>query len=188
MATPLATNFDALAACLAHVALAGASLLLACGPASSAGFDSPPDAIAVAPEAGQEAETPAPPAVDDASPTLALSDGGASPPRCQPGTYVLVTNNGTWDANWGLAVGDASIGSPLVTGTATLVGQLDCSNAIFTASAQNSTFTIVGIPSGSFTLTLTGTYDPATEAITGTFAYGSQAGDGSGTWQATLTD
>jgi hypothetical protein len=82
--------------------------------------------------------------------------------------------------------GDAAF--EIISGTAVLIGQLDCRSNKFTAmGAPNSMYTAVGFPAGTFTLTLDGTYDPATETLSGTFAYMSAAGNGDGTWQATLS-
>jgi hypothetical protein len=152
---------------------------------------------------------------DDATPGFVLAEGQAAPSSCQPGTYSgqydgtfqtlvptsgpvtitltaatkpdgefeLVTNDGTWDTAWA-TVGDAAV----ETGHATLVGQLDCAAGSFTATGENSYFTIFGVDSGSFTLTLGGTYDAATQTISGTFTYTSPDGNGGGNWHVTLTD
>jgi hypothetical protein len=175
----------------------------------------PTDAGAVTTEAGPDDEAPAP-AADDASMTFAQAEGGTS--GCRPGTYTgqysgtyqslvpttgpvtitltaytkpsgefeLVTNDGTWDTGWGPTAGDASL--IVEQGHATLEGQLDCTDDVFTAAGTNSYFTILGIEAGTFSLTLDGTYDPATATITGNFTYMSNAGNGGGTWQVTLAD
>jgi hypothetical protein len=102
------------------------------------------------------------------------------------GEFELVTNDGTWDTGWGPSAGDATL--VLEQGHATLAGQLDCSDDAFTATGQNSYFTILGVEAGTFSLNLQGTYDPATESISGTFTYMSNAGNGGGSWQVTLAD
>jgi hypothetical protein len=97
------------------------------------------------------------------------------------GENFLVTSGGDWMTEWGLMAADASL--PLVTGEAMLVGQLDCGANQFTATAApGSMFTILGVPSGTFTLSLTGSYDATTSTLGGSFSYTSNAGNGSGTW------
>lgn len=155
---------------------------------------------------------------DGAGAGFALPEGASAASGCQPGTYAgqysgtfqtlvpttgpvtivltkstvsvgennLVTNGGTWDTTWGPAAGDASL--PVEEGHAQLVGQLDCSADTFTAMGQNAYFTILGQDAGTFTLSLTGTYDPAAETISGMFTYMSSDGSGGGTWQVTLTE
>jgi hypothetical protein len=176
----------------------------------------PADTGVAASDAGTQPEVPVTPPTDDASMLFARPDGESV--GCRPGTYTgqytgtyeslvpttgpvqitltaytkasgefeLVTNNGTWDTGWGPSLGDASL--ILQQGHATLAGQLDCSSDVFTANGTNSYFTILGVDAGSFTLTLNGTYDPATETISGTFMYMSNLGNGGGTWQVTLAD
>ena len=157
----------------------------------------------------------APVVADDASMSFATSEAASG---CRPGTYTgqyngtyqslvpttgpvtitltaytkpsgefeLVTNNGTWDTGWGPTAGDASL--ILEQGHATLQGQLDCTNDVFTATGTNAYFSILGVEAGTFSLTLDGKYDPATETIAGNFTYMSSAGNGGGMWQVTLTD
>jgi hypothetical protein len=197
--------------------VAGYFLLLA-GGCSSASSGSPfaGGAVSDAAPAASDAtsETPAPVA-DATSGTFAEPEGAAAPKGCKPGNYVgqyngtfetivptsgpvaitlttstvsvgeneLVTSGGTWDTKWA-TVGDGS----LEEGHAMLVGQLDCSADTFTAMGENAYFTILGVDSGTFTLNLTGTYDPATETISGMFTYMSTDGNGGGMWQVTLTD
>jgi hypothetical protein len=156
--------------------------------------------------------------IPDAIPAFGVYEGGFSSTRCTAGTYVgtytgtyenaiptvgpitlvlsqpvsasgefVLPTSGTWNAQWGLMAGDAL--APIISGMAMLVGQLDCKSNKFTAmAAPNSMYTAVGFPAGTFTLTLSGTYDPATETLSGSFSYTSNAGDGSGTWLVTLSD
>jgi hypothetical protein len=156
--------------------------------------------------------------VDASGSTFAVPEGSAGPSGCKAGTYTgqyngtfqtivpttgpvtitlvtstvsvgeneLVTNGGTWDTTWGPSAGDASL--PVEAGHAMLVGQLDCSAGTFTATGEDAYFTILGQDAGTFTLSLTGTYDPGTDTISGTFTYMSSDGNGGGMWQVTLTD
>jgi hypothetical protein len=155
---------------------------------------------------------------DGAGAGFALPEGASGASGCQAGTYAgqytgtfqtivpttgpvtivltkstvsvgeneLVTNGGTWNTTWGPSAGDASL--PVEDGHAQLVGQLDCNADTFTAMGQNAYFTILGQDAGTFTLSLTGTYDPAAETISGMFTYVSTDGSGGGTWQVTLTE
>jgi hypothetical protein len=152
---------------------------------------------------------------DDATPGFLLTDGQTAPTNCQPGKYTgqydgtfqsliptsgpvtitltaatkpngefeLVTNNGTWDTAFA-AVGDGAF----ETGHATLVGQLDCTAGSFTATGVDAHFYVLGLDGGTFTLTLSGTYDAATQTISGTFSYTSPDGNGGGNWHVTLSD
>jgi hypothetical protein len=149
---------------------------------------------------------------------FALADGAGGAAGCQAGTYVgqyngtfqtivpttgpvtivltkstvsvgendLVTNGGTWNTTWGPSLADASL--PVEDGHAQLVGELDCNADTFTAMGEDAYFTILGQDAGTFTLNLTGTYDPAAETISGMFTYVSTDGSGGGTWQVTLTE
>jgi hypothetical protein len=175
------------------------------------------DATAETAESSQP-DALAPAVSDAASAGFALRDGAGVASGCQPGTYSgqytgtyqtiipttgpvtivltkstvsvgeneLVTNGGTWDTSWGPSAADATL--PLEEGHAQLVGQLDCTADTFTAMGENAYFTILGQDAGTFTLSLTGTYDPAAETISGMFSYMSSDGSGGGTWQVTLTE
>ena len=165
-----------------------------------------------------ERDALAAPASDGTVAGFALPDGAGGASGCQAGTYAgqytgtfqtivpttgpvtivltkstvsvgendLVTNGGTWATSWGPTAGDASL--TLEQGHAQLVGQLDCTADTFTAMGENAYFTILGQDAGTFTLSLTGTYDPAAETISGMFTYMSSDGSGGGTWQVTLTE
>jgi hypothetical protein len=199
----------------AFILLAGAGCSSSPGSSGFVGSMLPGDDVVS--DAGESDSTTAP-AKGDAGQTFALPDGAPLSSTCQAGTYSgaydgtyqtvvpttgpvtitlkastettgefdLVTNGGTWDTSWGPSAGDATL--PLEQGHATLVGQLDCNADVFTATGQNAYFTVLGQEAGTFTLNLTGKYDPATATISGTFNYASTAGNGSGTWQVTLTD
>jgi hypothetical protein len=202
---------------MAGSVVAGCSLLLAggCGSVPSGspfGAGAASDAAPAASDAALPTQTTV---MDATSATFAEPDGAKGPTGCKPGNYVgtysgtfdtivptsgpvaialttstvsvgeneLVTSGGTWDTKWA-TVGDGSVEE----GHATLVGQLDCSADTFTATGENAYFTILGVDSGTFTLNLSGTYDPATETISGMFTYTSTDGNGGGTWQVTLAD
>jgi len=99
--------------------------------------------------------------------------------------FELVTNNATFDAVWGgVATGDSASG--LVVIQSTLTGQLDCSNDTFSAMSTSADWTLLGIPAGTATVNFTGTYDPASSTISGTFNITSALSVSTGTWSVTL--
>lgn len=164
-------------------------------------------------DAGVADESPV--ADDDASYTFGSTDGAEPYAGCQPGNYAgtytgtfqtiipvtgpvtidlvpqtqqqgelaLVTNGGTFYESWGLMLADAS--NSIVVTNATLMGQLDCTNGMFAATAPDAMFTIAGVPSGMSMLNFSGTYDAATSTISGSFTTTSMLGDSMGTWTVT---
>jgi hypothetical protein len=100
------------------------------------------------------------------------------------GEIALVTNGGTFDSMWGIALGDAA--AEVVVTHATLMGELDCQNGMFEATSSNAMFTILTVPAGSATIDFKGMYDPAAGTISGPFTTVSMLGNSQGTWVATL--
>jgi hypothetical protein len=104
----------------------------------------------------------------------------------QNGEFLEVTTGATFDAVWGGAE-TADSASGLIVTHATLAGQLDCSNAMFTAMSTSAMWTVLGIPAGDAMAEFMGTYDPGTMSIGGTFNISSAIATSIGTWTVTLT-
>jgi|HubBroStandDraft_2_1064218.scaffolds.fasta_scaffold10812_3 hypothetical protein len=102
------------------------------------------------------------------------------------GESELVTNNGSFEMTWGgTGTGDAAVG--LVVVQAAITGQLDCSTDSFSAMSTSATWTLIGINAGTANLSFAGTYDPSSQAISGTFNVTDSLSTSTGTWTVMLT-
>jgi hypothetical protein len=100
------------------------------------------------------------------------------------GESELVTNNGSFEMTWGgTTTGDAAVG--LVVVQAAISGQLDCSTDAFSAMSTSATWTLIGINAGTANLTFTGTYDVASQTISGNFNVTDSLSTSMGTWTVT---
>jgi hypothetical protein len=101
------------------------------------------------------------------------------------GESELVTDNGSFEMTWGgTTTGDAAVG--LVVVQAAISGQLDCSTDSFSAMSTSATWTLIGINAGTANLTFAGTYDAASQTISGTFDVTDSLSTSMGTWNVTL--
>ncbi len=102
------------------------------------------------------------------------------------GENDLVTNDGMFEMTWGgTTTGDAATG--LIVVQAAVSGQLNCSTDSFSAMSTSATWTLIGINAGTANLTFSGTYDAASQTISGMFNVTDSLSTSMGTWSVTLT-
>jgi hypothetical protein len=100
------------------------------------------------------------------------------------GEDFLMVNDGAFDLAWGTTSADASSG--LIVISAMLNGNLNCENGAFSAGDPMAPWSTLGIPSGTATVTFTGSYTASTATIAGTFAITDSLSTSTGTWSVTL--
>jgi hypothetical protein len=100
------------------------------------------------------------------------------------GESFLALNQGNFDLAWGTTGADASSG--LIVVSAKLSGNLNCTNGDFAASDPSAPWTTLGLPTGTATVSFTGTYSASTATISGPFNVTDSLSTSTGTWTVTL--